>query len=75
MVAHGKDKGTPLQKPRRIPRVSARLILSVRMNKLTRDGTVESFMRDRFSGVNGYRKENVSVQLDHEQDLQPYPVD
>ena len=74
MAVHGTNKWTSSRKAGGVPRVS-RSILSVRMNKPTRDETGGPVSRDKFSGANEDRKKSVPVQLDHEQDLQSYSVD
>ena len=46
------------------------------MSRLTRDGTAESVSRDRIlRRERGQGNIYFSCSADHEQDLQPYPVD
>ena len=78
-MAHGGFKvntWTPPRNPGRIPQVSIRFSLSMKMSRLTRDGIAEPVSGDQIlRRERGQGNTNFLCSADHEQDRQPNPVD
>ena len=56
--------------------VSTRFNLSMEMNRLTRDRTIEPVSRDQLIRCErGRERTDVPCSADDKQDLQPYPID
>ena len=69
-------KWMPPRNSGEIPHVSTRFSLSMEMNRLTRDGTVETVSRGQISGTNeDIEKIIFPVQLTSSRIGKPYPVD
>ena len=59
-----------------ISQVSTRLSLSIKMSRVTRDGTAEPASQDQIlRRERGQGNNDFSCPADHEQDWQPYPVE
>ena len=70
------NKWTPPRNSGGISLVSTRFSLSMEMNRLTRDGTVEPVSRDQIlRHERGQGNIHFPCSADHVQDWQPYPVD
>ena len=70
------NKWTPPRNSREIPQGSTIFSLSMKMSRLTWDGTAEPVSRDHFlRRERGQGIIHFPRSADHEQDWQPYPVD